>query len=555
MPSRKKRRKNSPIADSFQLLEARNLLASLANTLPVGVNLITNGGFENAVNPTGSFYQDSDVAGWNAVDSASGAQLQIFNIAANGHQNVLELDSTRDQFDQVFQDVETRAGDTYILSFELREREVNTSADPGSNQVEVFWDGVSQGVFSATNHWQTVTLQVDGAADELSRLEFREVSVAASDGRGPMLDNVQLVKVSTLDSVINGGFETTPDTGTLFEGPAFSGWGAFGDSTADQQIRVETTGASEGNNYLSLDTGASRTDRIFQDVDTNSGEQYYLTFDLRGSVGQLDQFNEVRVRWNNQWAGTFQGTTEWQTFGLLVDASDVDTTRMVFREVARGAVPGGTGEGVQLDNIRLTQVGSFEPFAGVGALSEVAPADRNGIYTEAPPMTIDTTATYRATITVESGDEIDLLLYADRAPVTVNNFVNLAEDGWYDGLFFNRVVNDALGDPFVAQAGGTSTENTGGGPGYTFVDEIVAGLNFDSRNGLLAMANGGPNTNGSQFFITYGTPSFLNGLHTIFGEIELSDTDSFQSFNDLTFRAPGDATPADVITSVQITVV
>ena len=530
-------------------LEPRNLLASISNTLPIGVDLVTNGGFERATDGNAShFFLDSNVDGWVAADSASGQRLNIFGFgdASDPHQNVLELDSIASQYDRVYQDIRTRTGDSYILSFEIRERTVDASAHADTNKLEVFWGGMNLGTFSGTNHWQSVNLVVEGLGD-VSRLTFREISLDSSDGRGPLIDNVRLVKIANNVAVGNGSFDSRalgdPAPATVTR-EFMDGWMAAGADASDRLFAVRNDGGSDGQQYLQLDTGGGRLDRIYQDIATTSGEKYYLTFDVRGS-------EELRVRWNEEWVGTFQAESDWQTFGILVDASDTDVTRMVFREVTAAAP---TGTGPQIDNIRISQVGAFEPFAGVGALSEVDPAERNNIYGNQPPATtIDEANTYRAKITVESGAEIDLLLYANQAPVTVNNFVNLARDGWYDGLTFNRVVNDISSNPFIAQAGGPFTDNTGGGPGYTFADEIVDGLNFNTQTGLLAMANSGANTNGSQFFITYANPTHLNGRHTIFGEIEAGDTTSFDALNNLTFREPGSATPGDVIKSITIT--
>jgi peptidyl-prolyl cis-trans isomerase B (cyclophilin B) len=131
---------------------------------------------------------------------------------------------------------------------------------------------------------------------------------------------------------------------------------------------------------------------------------------------------------------------------------------------------------------------------------------------DAPPeMTIDPKKEYRATVDTSCG-RIELELFADQTPVTVNNFVFLAREGFYDGLTFHRVIPD-----FVLQGGDPSGDGSGG-PGYEFEDEIVNRLKF-TEPGLLAMANSGPNTNGSQFFITTGEPTHLNGLHTIFGRV------------------------------------
>lgn len=113
--------------------------------------------------------------------------------------------------------------------------------------------------------------------------------------------------------------------------------------------------------------------------------------------------------------------------------------------------------------------------------------------------------------------DVNINLLPDKSPVTVANFVNLVKKGYYDGLKFHRVI-----DNFMAQ-GGDPTGTGMGGPGYRFEDEVNNGLNF-SKAGKLAMANAGPGTNGSQFFITTVPTEWLNGNHTIFGEV-VSDAD------------------------------
>jgi len=132
-------------------------------------------------------------------------------------------------------------------------------------------------------------------------------------------------------------------------------------------------------------------------------------------------------------------------------------------------------------------------------------------FNECPPMVIDPLKQYIATIQTENGD-IVVELFPDVAPLAVNSFVFLAENGWFDGVTFHRVLPG-----FVAQAGDPT--GTGiGGPGYAFKNETSTDLVFD-RAGLLAMANSGPDSNGSQFFITYGPAENLNGGYTIFGEV------------------------------------
>ena len=128
-----------------------------------------------------------------------------------------------------------------------------------------------------------------------------------------------------------------------------------------------------------------------------------------------------------------------------------------------------------------------------------------------PEMQIDTNKTYTVTVDTNKG-LIELELYPQHAPKTVNNFVFLAKEGFYDGVSFHRVIPD-----FVIQ-GGDPTGTGSGGPGYQFEDEFTPELRFD-RVGLLAMANAGPGTNGSQFFITVAPTPWLNDHHSIFGEV------------------------------------
>jgi cyclophilin family peptidyl-prolyl cis-trans isomerase len=134
-------------------------------------------------------------------------------------------------------------------------------------------------------------------------------------------------------------------------------------------------------------------------------------------------------------------------------------------------------------------------------------------------------------------------LFDDETPITVNNFVFLANQGFYDNTTFHRVLED-----FMAQAG-DPTGTGSGGPGYQFEDEFIDSLSFDQR-GLLAMANAGPGTNGSQFFVTFNAEgsSHLTGAHTIFGELIEGD----DVLSAITLRNPGSDTPADVIERIDI---
>ncbi|MFC1899789.1 peptidylprolyl isomerase [Chloroflexota bacterium] len=130
-------------------------------------------------------------------------------------------------------------------------------------------------------------------------------------------------------------------------------------------------------------------------------------------------------------------------------------------------------------------------------------------YQAPPTMSIDITKKYSVTIETEKGD-IVLELFARDVPVTVNNFVFLARDGFYDNTTFHRVIPD-----FMAQ-GGDPTGTGTGGPGYKFGDEFTK---HTHQTGTLSMANAGPNTNGSQFFITYTPQPHLNNHHSVFGQL------------------------------------
>lgn len=132
-------------------------------------------------------------------------------------------------------------------------------------------------------------------------------------------------------------------------------------------------------------------------------------------------------------------------------------------------------------------------------------------WTKAPEMEIDPKKSYKAIIKTEKGD-MTFTLFADKAPRTVNNFVFLARQGFYDNTTFHRVIRD-----FMVQ-GGDPTGTGMGGPGYRFADEFHSSLRHD-KPGVLSMANAGPNTNGSQFFLTHVPTPWLDGKHSVFGQV------------------------------------
>jgi cyclophilin family peptidyl-prolyl cis-trans isomerase len=172
-----------------------------------------------------------------------------------------------------------------------------------------------------------------------------------------------------------------------------------------------------------------------------------------------------------------------------------------------------------------------------------AAAAEKKTYSAYPEMTIDKAKKYTATFKLAKGGEFTIQLFPDKAPKTVNSFVFLAREKFFDGTTFHRVL-----EGFMAQ-GGDPTGTGSGGPGYEFINED-SDLKFD-KPGVLAMANAGRDTNGSQFFITFVATPQLDGGYTIFGQV----TGGMDVVNGITRRDPqtGPDFTGDVIESVTIT--
>jgi len=158
-----------------------------------------------------------------------------------------------------------------------------------------------------------------------------------------------------------------------------------------------------------------------------------------------------------------------------------------------------------------------------------------------PSGALDTSKQYTARLKTARGD-IVLELHADKAPMTVENFVNLSRSGFYDGTTFHRVIPG-----FMAQ-GGDPTGTGRGGPGYQFRDEFHPQLRHEAA-GVLSMANAGPNTNGSQFFITFGPTPHLDNKHSVFGRV----TEGMEVLRSIRERDPArDQQPGDQIEAIEI---
>jgi len=171
-----------------------------------------------------------------------------------------------------------------------------------------------------------------------------------------------------------------------------------------------------------------------------------------------------------------------------------------------------------------------------------APAANAKQYDSVPAMTIGLDKEYFATVTMEKGGEFIIQLFPNKAPITVNSFVFLAREGYFDGTTFHRVLEN-----FMAQ-GGDPTGTGAGGPGYQFANED-SDLSFD-KAGVVAMANAGRDTNGSQFFITFDATPWLDGGYTIFGQV----IEGMDVVNSITLRDPqfNPNYTGDVIKSITI---
>ena len=363
-----KRRSNNRRRNNldFQQLEARQLLAGdlvgphqVETTLPTGANLVANGDFETFVEGADNFFTESEVPGWNASDAATGQELNIFHYNVDGYNNVLDLDSTTTDFDRVYQDVDTEVDTNYLVTFDFRNHpSANPIATPFTHDFEVYWDNQLVGRFTGGDSWNTAVINVRSSSLDTTRLLFCEIQedgALTGDGQGALLDNIRVVEAHEV-AIANGGFESlikTSEDQSVFFGPAnVPGWSAMATDVADRLLKIQTEGSSEGSQHLNLDTTETNRDIIFTDLATTAGSSYYVTFDMRTDGDQSTNADELRVRWNQNWATTLKGTNDWETYGILV-TTDSDLTRLTFLEP--GGSP-GDGSGPLIDNVQLYKV-------------------------------------------------------------------------------------------------------------------------------------------------------------------------------------------------------
>jgi cyclophilin family peptidyl-prolyl cis-trans isomerase/thiol-disulfide isomerase/thioredoxin len=272
-----------------------------------------------------------------------------------------------------------------------------------------------------------------------------------------------------------------------------------------------------------------------------------------GLQGKFWEMHDLLFNRQTDWATlTVDQFKDWliaqaKDLGLDVKKFTSDLTSPQMVKVAQDAWDNGQKIGLPgtpflIVNGRIWPNNVPMDYANLSAVIKLTELEKKQ-FTYCPPMAIDMIKQYTATVKTTKGD-IVIELYADKAPLAVNSFIFLARNGWFNGVTFHRVIPG-----FVAQAGDPS--GTGyGGPGYAFKNEIAPGLKFD-REGVVGMASAGPDSNGSQFFITLGPVPNLDGSYTIFGQV-ISGMDVVKSLTPRDTSKTTDLPPGDVITSVTI---
>ena len=292
--------------------------------------------------------------------------------------------------------------------------------------------------------------------------------------------------------------------------------------------------------------------RIFPQVNTN--DKAALAAQAAEAAGEQGKFWEMhdllyaqQKNWTDLSAQDFEHWLAAQASGLgmSVDQFRTDLQREEIVARVQQAWESGQKIGVPVTPLILINGQIYSGPLDYNSLNNVIELIALGKrqYASCPAVTVDSNQEYIATLHTEKGD-IVIQLFADKAPMTVNSFLFLAGSGWYDNITFHRVIPDLF-----AQTGDPS--GTGkGNPGYYMITEIDPSLNFD-RPGRVAMVNSGPDTSGSQFFITYAPTTKYNGQYTIFGQV----LSGMEVLKQLTPRDPQPGTdlpPGDKLINVTV---
>jgi cyclophilin family peptidyl-prolyl cis-trans isomerase/protein-disulfide isomerase len=259
-----------------------------------------------------------------------------------------------------------------------------------------------------------------------------------------------------------------------------------------------------------------------------------------------DMFYETQSEWSDFSLEEFDSFVVEKAEELGLDPVQFEADYNSDEIIAKGEAAWTDGQNLGIPGTPYLKVNSlYEAQADVQTLTAYIELIKleDQQFTACPPMTLNPDKTYLATVETEKGSFV-IELYPDIAPLAVNSFIYLAEQGWFDGITFHRVLPG-----YVAQTG-DPTATGYGGPGYRFSNETSSDLVFD-RAGLVAMANAGPESNGSQFFITYDAVPDLNGGYTIFGEV-VEGMDVVESLTPRNPQAGADLPPGDKIITITI---
>lgn len=362
---KRKSKRNSSSKLNFEKLESRQLLAAdviglhqaLGGESTSLVSVVNNGDFETTgtASGNGNFYADDQVDGWS---SRNGAPLNIFGY--NGYDNVLDLDSTAEAIDDIFQSVTVEGGLDYILAFDFRNNPaVSGSENASSFDFEVLVGGEVAGRYTGGDIWSTgvAAFTADGSSQEIG---FREVIGVGTgdDGIGPLLDNIRVVQASSV-TVENANFESpfelfnsNEDSTVRFANSQIPGWNAVSADSNEGVLRFDQSGQDvPGQYHLNIDANPDFRDVVATNIETSAGERYYVTFAAKND-GDAGDNDEMRVRWNGQWGTTIHADSDWQDYGFIFTA-DSDETELVFLEASVG-----DGDGPHLDNVRIYKLDS-----------------------------------------------------------------------------------------------------------------------------------------------------------------------------------------------------
>lgn len=591
--------------------------------VPVEEMSISNSSFEETDSPDAAFFKGKDLPGWDAVGDSRVKNINLMKSGGSDGERFLNLDSSAEVLDRIFQNIGTDPGSNYFISFDIRSASGQVDAD---NELRVRWNRDHAATFFGDSEWQNVGF-FGNAESDLTRLVFREAGLdesGAGDGLGPYIDNLKVLKVLPgNDSLTVEVSDQEPREFIENNGAAQLLSGSLSlSNTVDEVLTgavVQIINPLNGQNeMLSVDPGDSGIDvqydpvagrlrlkglrsisdyvavletLTYENISENpdgTQRQIRLTVDHGKSFSQAVVIDVNVTPVNDRPILTpiaDQSVSVLTNYSFQSNAFDVEGDDLTYSISASGTALGAEDAAPTISESGLInwipqQSGSlnvsvtvsdpaglfvsrsfalnsvidqdlpedFEPFSGSRQLSNVIPAQREGIYTSAPENQLDLNKEYRALIQTDDG-EIEILLYDNAAPNTVTSFVNLARDGYYDGLEFFRVesLTGSATEGFIAQSG--DPNNLGnGGPGYRFGDENLVNSVFDKP--VIAMANQGVGTfsNGSQFFLNFDDEvRHLDNDHTVFGEVT-GGLNVLQQINKL----PSGANPAEVIRKVTI---